>query len=497
MSESSEMNEHKGMPLSRESIIGLGEGSFKKNYYPVLQQKLADLERLNDRYRTLIMTIPDIFLGCTKDHDIINYAPEERSNDELVSEILKNEEVMKELRGVIEFARKERIFIPYNFVFPFQNKIYYFETRINITETDEALVIIRDMTERTLVETELRDLVEKDSLTKLPNRRYFEEKLASFDGRFGEDFSIVLADIDGLKIINDTLGHLSGDRILVSFGRILFEQFGKLGALARVGGDEFGVILNGYPQEKIERLLDTIGERIQEYNKHADSFLMSISYGYSYMKSGTINVQTMYQEADDKLYQNKLLKESSNKSSFVKTLMKTLEAKDYITEGHAVRMEDQAISLGNAVGLSKNQMDRLRLLTKFHDIGKVGIPDKILMKPARLSEDEWRVMKTHSGIGKRIADASLELKEIAELIYHHHEKWDGSGYPSELMEKEIPIECRILAIVDAFDAMTNDRPYHRALSNEEAIGELIAGAGTQFDADLVDIFLDLYKEAGE
>ena len=486
--------DRKAQAPTREAIIGLGEASFKKSYYPALQQKVADLEELNNRYRTLIRTIPDIFLGCTPEGEISNYAPEAGNDEGLVKAILQHSEVLRELSGAIDFARRNRVFIPYNFVFPYGSKVYYFEARINITATGEALIIIRDMTEHTLIEMELRDVAEKDSLTKLHNRRYFEEKLAGYDGRFGEDFSIILADIDGLKIINDTIGHRSGDRILMAFSMILKDLFGRIGHIARVGGDEFGIILVGYPQEKIEELLESSHEKIEEYNREPDAILMSISYGYSHMNSGTINTQALYQEADDKMYQNKLLKEASNKNSFVKTLMKTLEAKDYITEGHASRMENLAEMTGKALRVSQHCMDKLTLLARFHDIGKVGIPDSILFKPAKLSEEEWAVMKTHSSIGKRIADASVELRDIAEMIYHHHEKWDGTGYPAGLHGEEIPIECRILSIVDAFDAMTNDRPYRRALSSAEALKQLREGAGTQFDEKLVDLFITQYHD---
>ena len=138
--------------------------------------------------------------------------------------------------------------------------------------------------------------------------------------------------------------------------------------------------------------------------------------------------------------------------------------------------------------LHQNQLDKIQLLTKFHDIGKVGIPDSILKKPDSLTADEWKVMRTHCSIGERIANESSELREISHLILKHHERWDGKGYPLGLAEKEIPIECRILSIVDTFDAMTNDRPYRRALPTEVAINEIVNGAGTQFDPELVMVF---------
>lgn len=191
------------------------------------------------------------------------------------------------------------------------------------------------------------------------------------------------------------------------------------------------------------------------------------------------------------MYQNKMLKESSNRNSLVKTLMKALEVKDFITEGHADRLEEFSLKMAKKLRLSQHQVDRMKLLAKFHDIGKVGIPDKILLKPEKLTSDEWIVMKTHSNIGKRIAEASPELRDISSLILFHHERFDGKGYPLGLKEMEIPIECRILSIVDTFDAMTNDRPYRKALPKQVAIQEIKDCGGTQFDPDLVEVFLDI------
>ena len=186
-----------------------------------------------------------------------------------------------------------------------------------------------------------------------------------------------------------------------------------------------------------------------------------------------------------------MLKETSSKSALVRTLMNALEAKDYLTEGHAERMTENAIKLGEHLKLETHTIDQITLLTKFHDIGKVGIPDDILKKPGALDEKEWKIMKTHTTIGQRISSVSAELKPISDLILLHHEKWDGSGYPMGLSGDAIPIECRILALVDAFDAMTNDRPYRKALSFDDAINEIIKCKGRHFDPELVDIFLEI------
>jgi HD-GYP domain-containing protein (c-di-GMP phosphodiesterase class II) len=266
-------------------------------------------------------------------------------------------------------------------------------------------------------------------------------------------------------------------------------MFGESGFVSRVGGDEFGIVLIGYSQEEVERMLENMTQKIDEHNEHGDLIKISVSSGYACQKKGRIRTNAMFQEADNNMYQNKLLKETSNRNSLVKALMKTLEVKDYITEGHADRLEALSLEMAKALKLPQHQVDRIKLLAKFHDIGKVGIPDSILLKPSSLTSEEWLIMKSHSGIGKRIAEVSPELRDISNLIYHHHERFDGTGYPTGLGGEEIPIECRILSIVDTYDAMTNDRPYRRAQTAEAAAEEIIRCSGTQFDSQLADLFV--------
>lgn len=369
--------------FTREAIIGLGEESFRKNYYPELQEKIIDLERSNAK---------------------------------------------------------------------------------------------------------LRDLVNRDTLTKMYNRHSFEEKLNQYTGKSVEKIAMISIDVNGLKFINDTIGHLSGDEIIVTTGQILIEVFEDNGYVARIGGDEFGIILDNIEESQVETMLERLNDKVEQCNLTSKKCGLSLAYGYSYHRDGVVNMEFMFQVADDNMYQNKLLKKGSIRSTFVKTFMKALEAKDYVSEGHVIRMENLAVLIGKALLLHQDQMDRLILLTKFHDIGKIGIPDSILKKPGKLTEDEWMVMRTHSSIGERIALEAAELKDIAPLILKHHEKWDGTGYPLGLAKEEIPMECRILAIVDTFDAMTNDRPYRGALTAKEAKEEICNCQGTQFDPELVKIF---------
>ena len=477
--------------ITREDIIGLGEYSFKKNYYPELQQKVLELERINSRNKALIRTIPDLLMVGDTEGNIFPLSSALYGSNSIDKKILGNKKIANMLKDAIKEVSKKRDLIAIYFDIEDRETKHYFEARIHISEMDEILIIIRDITDRTLIEMKLRDMAEKDDLTGLYNRRSFEEKLKKYDDKIVSMLTVLVLDIDGLKLINDTLGHNYGDGVIVSVSNLLKEQFSKDSYIARIGGDEYGIILNEYTVNEIESCLYELEKKLQLYNEKTKTLKISISSGYSYHEYGNVNIEWMYQEADNYMYQNKLLKESSNRNGLVKALMKTLEVKDYITEGHAERMEELAIKIGEKLGLAQNFMDRLKLLAKFHDIGKVGIPDSILKKPGRLTSEETKVMRTHCNIGERIASVSVELEKISKLILMHHEKWDGSGYPLGLKKEEIPIECRILSIVDAFDAMTNDRPYRKALSYKTALEEIIRCSGTQFDPFLVEIFLEL------
>lgn len=477
--------------LTREAIIGLGEASFRKNYYSELQEKLLDLEQINIRNKALITAIPDILLVRTPEGEITSFRQLSGEKNSLADELLEDEGIRKMLQEAIQKVLETRGLQTYDFVLKKSGTLMYLEARIHISEIDEILIIIRDMTERVQLEKKLREMAERDSLTKLYNRLYFEERLNRYEGVEAHHFSIILIDIDGLKIVNDTLGHLYGDMLIISTAEMINSLFGDIGCVARVGGDEFAIILEGLSQQLIEDKLLKLKRILTEHNDMTDTLKISISSGYSYIENGRVNTKWMFQEADNNMFQNKLLKESSNRSSLVKTLMKALEARDFITEGHAERMESYAVRMGEYLKLPQNQMDRIKLLVKFHDIGKVGIPDVILNKPSRLTEEEWKIMKTHSSIGKRIAEASTELEEIANLILLHHERWDGKGYPLGIEGMKIPIECRILSIVDAYDAMTNDRPYRKALPHSYAEQQLDEGSGSQFDSELVKVFKEV------
>ena len=334
-----------------------------------------------------------------------------------------------------------------------------------------------------------------DRLTGLYNRVYFEEEIQRLNYSRLYPISIISADIDGLKLINDTMGHSTGDDLLRSFAEILKANMRSSDVVSRFGGDEFAAILVSTDRPTAERVIERIRKAVARYNESRSGPFLSFSMGVATSNNGESSLLDCLKLADDLMYRDKLSRSNSVRSQMVNTLLLTLAEKDHISGGHASRLQEMAIKLGKRMGLNSDQLVDLSLFAQVHDLGKVGIPDRILFKPGKLTEEEWGIMKLHPEKGYRIAVSSPDLSTVADLILKHHERWDGKGYPLGLEKTEIPIECRILSIVDAYDAMTNDRPYCKARSHSEALKEIERCAGTQFDPKIVEEFLKMLQES--
>lgn len=355
-----------------------------------------------------------------------------------------------------------------------------------------VVLVFRDVTEEKKREDEILRLSYQDILTGLSNRRFAEEALEKLKWKSYLPMTVVVGDVNGLKMTNDIFGHEAGDNLLRSLAHILKQSCRKEDVIARWGGDEFIIFMPNTNVGEAEEVCTEIKRKCDASNK--GPMQVSISLGYAVKKSEDENIWDVQKEAEDWMYRNKLLKSKSFRNTVIASLMATLFEKSMETEEHAERLKLMSTEIGKALGLSSLHMDELELLAMLHDIGKIAIKESILSKPSKLTENEWEEMKKHCEIGYRITQATPELSKISEYILCHHEWWNGEGYPQGLQGKNIPLLSRILTITDAYDAMTSDRVYHKAISKEEAIAELKRYAGIQFDPDLVEIFININKE---
>lgn len=346
-----------------------------------------------------------------------------------------------------------------------------------------------ELRERARYEEKLHFLSYHDSMTGLFNRRYLDEELRRQNQRLSGSVGMLVCDVDGLKFLNDTFGHEQGDRLLITVAGILHVCISPPGSIARSGGDEFVVLLPAASEADLETVYRAIQKKIMQCNSSNPNIFISMSIGYSLSPSPAVSMFDAFKQADNNMYREKLHRSQSARSAMVQTVMRLLAERDFITEEHAGRMQDLVVELARHFGIKEEKFSDLRLFAQFHDIGKIGIPDSILKKAGPLTSEEMDIMKRHCEIGHRIVQASTELAPIADWVLKHQERWDGLGYPLGLTGAQIPLECRILAVVDAFDAMTSNRPYRTAMTPAQAIQELKRTAGTQFDPKIVDQFV--------
>ncbi|MGV8905442.1 MAG: HD domain-containing phosphohydrolase [Acetobacterium sp.] len=354
----------------------------------------------------------------------------------------------------------------------------------------EGLII--DISDRKRKEEEIQHISDHDDMTGLHNRRFFEQELKRMDCDEFFPVSFIIGNINGVKFINDTFGYDEGDKLIIQTARILESCCLSGNIVARTSGDEFRIILPNTDSKMVNEILKKIKQTCEGYNKKATNEIinLNLSLGCGTKETNNETVNSIEKEAEDNMHKQKLLERRSAHSSIISSIRATMFEKSQETEEHAQRLIDLSKSIGMALHLSQKELDKLELFAMLHDIGKIGIGDHILNKPGKLSEEEWNIMKKHPEIGYRIAMSAPELELIAEYILTHHEKWDGKGYPQGLKGFEIPLGARIIAVADAYDAMTSDRPYRKAMDREVAVKEIVRNSGTQFDPDIVNIFIN-------
>lgn len=378
-----------------------------------------------------------------------------------------------------------------------------------------------------VINAELYSKAEKrariDELTQLSNRRHFDEmidKEIHRHFRYGNQLSLILMDLDNFKSYNDLMGHINGDKLLKRIGQIILESIRNVDLAFRYGGDEFAIILPNTPVEDGQNIAERIRINI-EHAMNNDNVLVTASIGLAGWPNDGITTQEIITAADQALYHAKrtgqnrvclaaqLLPSPLEHAGHIQPLEKetlntiyalaaTIEARDRYTYGHSRKVRTYAVALAEAMGLPPEKVAVISHAALLHDIGKIGIYDTILNKPGALTSDERELIKSHPELSRTIVAHIPNLTPCLPAILHHHERWDGNGYPAGLKGEKIPIEARILTVADSFDAMTSARPYRNPLPADKVIEELKNGAGVQFDPKVIEAFMPIaIKVLGE
>lgn len=363
-----------------------------------------------------------------------------------------------------------------------------YECRIVKTSETEVIAIIRNITSAKIYREKIEYLSYHDGLTSLYNRRFFEEELSRLDKDRNLPLCIIMVDLNGLKLINDSFGHLVGDEMLIKVAYALKRACRSDEIIARIGGDEFVILVPGMGEDQVSNLIDRIESKLAE--ERVGDIELSVSLGWSIKFDNTESVQDIFRKAESMMYKKKLYESPKIRNQIINAIIQSLHEKSKREASHAERVSRLSSELAKALKLSDSEIEAIRILGMFHDVGKITIDEGIINKTDILSIEEFEEIKRHSETGYRILSSTGEFSGIADDVLYHHERWDGTGYPRGLQKDEIPVQARIIAIVEAYDAMVGERSYKRPKSKDDAIKELEKNAGTQFDPELVRMFID-------
>ncbi|AEV30814.1 PAS domain S-box/diguanylate cyclase (GGDEF) domain-containing protein [Sphaerochaeta pleomorpha str. Grapes] len=351
-----------------------------------------------------------------------------------------------------------------------------------------TLCMVTDISERKAVEERVSHANSTDSLTGLYNRTHFSTYVNQIGNAIKAPFTIAIGDINGLYLVNNTISHDAGDCLIKELAKILSNNLRICDYCARIGGDEFIMLFPDTTSDKVLEIEDAIQK---QFSCSSVNYLKrTISFGLETLQDSTDTLQQMLKRAEVQLNRAKLFQTLSIRNNVIYTIINTLHEKNKREEFHSRRVSEHCELIGKALGLGESAINELKTLGLLHDIGKIGIEENILNKPEKLTDKEWQEIKRHPEIGFRILSSVPEMNDLAGFVLAHHERLDGKGYPRGLKDSEIPLQSKIVAIADSYDAMTGERTYKQSMTSKEALLEIEKHAGTQFDRALALLFIE-------
>ena len=347
------------------------------------------------------------------------------------------------------------------------------------------------------IEESKKELIYKsyhDELTGLYNRMYMTEVLKKLQQEKPLPFSIIVSDLNGLKITNDIFGHEIGDRMLIKVAEIINENIQENHVACRIGGDEMVILMPYTNEQKAADITENIQNAVINAKEDPIRPLIALGYATTYNDNPKC-YSIVFKRAEERMYANKIANSEKDYDMIINSIKNKLYENKYESREHYNRLITLCIQMGEFLDFEKNDIANLALLAELHDIGKVGIEKEVFLKKGQLTAEEWQKVKRHPEIGFKIVSASTKLSHIGKGIFAHHERWDRSGYPQGLKGEEIPLLARLFSIVEAYDVMTHERSYKPTYTKEQAIQELKDNSGTQFDPYLVELFIKFISKS--
>lgn len=359
--------------------------------------------------------------------------------------------------------------------------------RLNVYGGLEAVGISRDISTRKSSERKILYINEHDPLTDLYNRRFYNDQLEILNTAENMPLSMVLIDVNGMKLMNDAFGHMVGDSLLVNFGQVLRSSLRSTDIAARIGGDEFVLLLPHTSEEVAARVVERIKTALA--GRTVEEVTISASFGIATKCAVEEDISDVYRLAEDNMYRGKLAANRQMKADLLRQILANLYKKSDVERKHSETVSRLCMAIGRELRMDYDDIEKLGAVGLYHDIGKVALNEELINKPDKLDSEEMSELSRHPEISYQILRSFSGMGEIAEYVLMHHRRVDGAGYP-EMEATEVPLQTRILSVAEAYDMMTGPYPFHTALTVDQAIRELEAHADSQFDREIVRVFID-------